>query len=557
MYASRTKAEAVEPSTLPEEEDKNHFPLDFVRGNYRKYLLPLVIYLLIALIVFWPVTLNITTVVAASTGGSGLAGGDLFQNLWSLWWVDYAIFNLHISPYFTHLLFYPVGANLVTETLSPLAGLFSLPLQSVNLAFAFNFILFMDLTLSGFFMFLLADYVIKNKYGAFIAGAIFAFSPFHLSHTLAGQSNWIGIEFVPLFILFFLLMIRDKKIKILSVFGCAISMVLVTFFGDPEEGIVSLVCISLLLLIKLLSSEGREEILSKRFLISVLSVAVLALIIGSPFLIPIIYGIMHGALAMANAASSLVNNMVWSTPLLSFFLPSPVNNFFSTFSNSYYSIYAIDSVERIGYIGWVAICLILIAVFRDAKNRFRNAALWIILLAFFAWLSTGPYLQIGALPQQFDPRTSLPGVYLLYGKIPILNLIREPSRFNLIVTLCVAILAGFGFKEAITLMKNRPISNRKHFVQYFTLFITVLILTEYSGIPFSSIYIDSNFLTIPRPGVYDQIANIPGNFSVMVLPILTGATTRPYAYVGESMYFQTAFAKPILGGYATNACSRV
>ena len=94
----------------------------------RQYLKPFLIYLLISLVMFWQVTLNLFSYVV---NGSG----DVYQTLFNLWWVPYSIFTLHQSPYFTHLLFYPIGASLVTQTLTPLAGLFTMPIQFLGMAF--------------------------------------------------------------------------------------------------------------------------------------------------------------------------------------------------------------------------------------------------------------------------------------------------------------------------------------------------------------------------------------------------------------------------------------
>src|SRR5271157_1732997 len=103
-----------------QEGEKTNRPMNFVRRNYKEYLLLFGIYLLISLLVFWPLTANITTTVPAGGPRIPAAGtGDSYQNLWNLWWVGYAVFTLHTSPYFTNMLFYPVGADLVTHTLSP------------------------------------------------------------------------------------------------------------------------------------------------------------------------------------------------------------------------------------------------------------------------------------------------------------------------------------------------------------------------------------------------------------------------------------------------------
>ncbi|MGI0081248.1 MAG: hypothetical protein ACRECH_16700, partial [Nitrososphaerales archaeon] len=145
------------------------------------------------------------------------------------------------------LLYYPVGANLITHTLSPLAGLLSFPFQFVNLTFAFNVILLLGFILSCFFGYMLVRHLTQEKYSAFVGGIIFGFSPMHLSQTFIGHLNWTSIEFVPLFVLLFLLMIEKKELK--YIFGSAISFLLVLFFGDPEQGIMALIIAFFILLL--------------------------------------------------------------------------------------------------------------------------------------------------------------------------------------------------------------------------------------------------------------------------------------------------------------------
>lgn len=218
-----------------------------VKDVLKRYMLEyklFLIYLAIALVIFWYLTINITTVVPSGYG-------DVFQSMFNLWWVPYSIFTLHSSPYFTHLLYYPVGANFVTQTMSPIAGLVTWPLQQVSSAFAYNVLFFTAFALSGLFMYMLAYYITGNKYASFIAGLIFAFSPMHLAQA-QGHLDWTLIEFVPLFILFLMKSIFEskKRYPILA----AISFILLTFVGDIEQGIMlflfAIIAAVLLLIIK-------------------------------------------------------------------------------------------------------------------------------------------------------------------------------------------------------------------------------------------------------------------------------------------------------------------
>ncbi|MDE1825228.1 MAG: hypothetical protein KGH77_03370 [Candidatus Micrarchaeota archaeon] len=513
---------------------------------FAEYIPALAIYLILAMIVFWPVTSNLANVVVNGAG-------DVYQTLWNLWWVNFATFTLHTSIYSTTMLYYPVGANLATQTLSPLAAYFSAPFQAIGrafggngLGFGYNMVFFTDFMLSGFFMFLLADYLVKNKYAAFIAGIIFAFSPMHLAQSFS-HLNWTSIEFLPLFLLFFLIMIREKKI--LYSLLAAISFVLVIFFGDPEQGIISSVFVFFLLLIYAIDKARRSEILSTRFAINLAAMIILVLVIGSPFLIPTISALLGSqGLHAAAQLNDIPHNMLWSDPISSFLLPSPFNNFLTGPAGSYSSIYSADPTERVSYLGYVAIALALIALFHDwKKNRLSNTLVWAVILVIFGWLALGPYLQLGALTS-----SGIPGIYLVYRAIPFFNIIREPGRFDMIVTLVLAILAAYGFREIADSRKASSRANAKHAITYYAAIISILILVEYAGVPLTSHFINAHFLNVQIPKVYYEIGNLSSGFTTLVLPAIQNSSgIQPNLYLGQGMYYQTATQRPMITGYTS------
>jgi len=489
-------------------------------------------FLVLALLLYWPMTSSI-----ASTVPNG--GGDVYQTMWNLWWVGYALLELHTSIYFTNMLYFPVGASLVTQTLSPLAGIIALPFQAVSLPFEYNVIFFVDFMLSGLFMYMLAYHVVGNKYAAFVAGIIFAFSPMHIAQSL-GHLNWTSIEFVPLFILLFILTIEKKKV--VYPIAAALSFVFVVFFGDPEQGVITAV-FATLLLIYYAASKKRSEILNRKFATNLAVMIVLVFILGSPFIVPIIRGIQNGALSQAAQLSGLQYNMLWSDPLASFFLPSPDNALLRPLANSYMQIYSVDPTERISYLGYVAIFLMLYGLYYGYKKKdYSVIALWTIVFAIFAWLSLGPYLQVGPMPNEVG---GLPEIYLLYRSVPVLSLIREPGRFDMITTVALAILAAFGFKELMAKLDNGKHS--KNYPVYITSAFVFFILLEYSGFFAGS----GAFITPHIPKVYYEIGNLTGNYTVLVLPATTNGSRATALYLGMQMYYQTAFKKPIITGYTS------
>ncbi len=502
------------------------------------YLKPLLVYLLISLVMFWQVTLNIFGYVVNGHG-------DVYQTLFNLWWVPYSLFALHQSPYFTSMLYYPIGANLVTQTLTPLAGIFSLPLQWISGAFAYNVLFFSSFALSGLFMYALALYITKNKYAAFIAGLIFAFSPMHIAQSYGGHLDWTIIEWVPLFLYFYIRMFNENKFK--YAFLAAVSFVLLTFMGDIEQGIM--VFFTTVIFTVLYMILHRNKLLNRASLVNFGYFIAVLVILLLPFILLMYPYLNSGALSVAQENTGVNSSMLWSNNLLSFFLPSYYNGIFHGASLSYYQqIYAmtyhgvsyqLNIGERVSYIGYTVLALMAIALYYDFKhNRTKHVIVWLVLGLICVWLSLGPYLQV------YTTVTGIPTLFALYLKVPILNIIREPGRFDMIATLCMAIIAAFGFDY---LTKNK---NAKDAFKYFAA-ISVLILIEYNGMSLSSQFANSLIAPTHIPLAYQQIGNIPGNFSVLILPSLANVSNTPAAYTGLATYYVTALKKPIIGGYTS------
>lgn len=91
-------------------------------ADIRKYLAILAFYLLLALVLTYPLALNFSTHIPGhETDGPA--------QTWSLWWTRYALLDLGRAPFTTDYLFYPFGLNLVAYTPVFLNGLLSIPLQ--------------------------------------------------------------------------------------------------------------------------------------------------------------------------------------------------------------------------------------------------------------------------------------------------------------------------------------------------------------------------------------------------------------------------------------------
>ena len=61
---------------------------DFKNKIKLKHILSGFVYLIIALAIFYPIAANMSTTAPG-------VGGDLYTNLWGIWWASYTVFQTH------------------------------------------------------------------------------------------------------------------------------------------------------------------------------------------------------------------------------------------------------------------------------------------------------------------------------------------------------------------------------------------------------------------------------------------------------------------------------
>jgi hypothetical protein len=499
------------------------------RKTLKQYALIALAFLAISLIFFWPVVRNVTSTVPGT-------GADTFQSMWELWWVPYSMFTLHSNPYFSHYLFFPIGANLATQTLTPIAGLISLLFQPVNLAFALNMIFLLGFVLAGLFTYMLAFHVTKNRAASFIAGCIYAFSPIHTIQAF-GHLQFTNIEFIPLFMLMLLYMIDEKK-PVYAV--CAgLSFVLLTFMGDIEQGLMAVLLAFFVLAYLAIDKKHRHKVLNKKFAVSFAEMLVTILVVGSPFILGVLFSLGHGALSTFNSQATTQYNELYSPDLFSFFVPSEFNGPLRFLSSGFYSIFAPAASERTTYIGYSVIFLVLAGLVHEYKDRFKSTGVYLVPLVLFGLLSIGPYLQING------NLTFVPGLYVLYHQIPLFNVLREPGRFDMMVELFLAIFAAMGLVRLGSALSSSSLK------KYVPILFFALVMLEYNPLPISQSMLSGMYaLNTTIPNAYYQMGALKENFSVMILPTIPDYTSQQVdLYPGMALYYQTAFKKPLVGGY--------
>jgi hypothetical protein len=445
-------------------------------------------------------------------------GGDTFSGLWDLWWVRHSILSL-ANPYLTDYIFYPIGTDLYLHSLSPAAGFITVPLQlTVGLVFSYNFLIILSFVLAGYGAYRFAYYVTKDKKASFFSGLVFGFSAYHFARAW-GHLNLVTIQWIPFYVLFLFKMRKEASLK--NVFLAVFFLVLTALMADLQY-VVFLGLFTLMLFIHDLLFNRKQigKFLLKLGIMTATFSGLMALTMG-----PFFYGLLTGKYAYA--APSPNDSITMSADLLGFFIPSSLNLFFGRYAQVVILHFSTTGIESVVYIGYTVLTL---AIFAAAK-LWKAAKFWLLGALVFVILSLGPILHVFGISSftSLHINIALPESLLL-SALPIF---RVPSRFILMVTLCLAVLCAITLKHAngwFAKLKRGKIVGLLFFV-----FISVAFLAEVNMLPFPVVEDAS------APAFYAELARMKDTFAVLDLP-------QNYHAGNRYMYYGTVSEKPLVGG---------
>jgi len=225
-----------------------------------------------------------------------------------------------------------------------------------------------------------------------------------------------------------------------------------------------------------------------------------------------------------------------SAPLLSFFTPGYYNGLLYDFVSSS-PIYRSFPEYKSDYIGYIALALALIGTYSTRKS---NSTKLLLLLAFFsAWLALGPYITLRGIHYRIG------SAFLAYSIIPFFNVLQEPSYFDIILMLSIALLAAVGI-EVI----ESKLSKHQTFMAMLAAILSLAIFTESAGIPVGN-FANIMYTQVKPSSIYHTISTLKGNFSVLVLPsIATTSNAKSATFASEATYYTAIMRRPIVGGYS-------
>ncbi|MCC2545876.1 hypothetical protein LJY25_05425 [Hymenobacter sp. BT175] len=140
---------------------------------WRELLLSAIFYGLLFVVFSWPLA------TCFSTGFLGPDGSDANQYVWNAYNFR-AQLLAGSNPFYTSLLLFPQGSSLIMHTYTPIIGLVNVLLNQEILAV--NVCLALSFVLSGVGAYRLCRRWVSNPVLCLLAGVVFAFSPYKLTH---------------------------------------------------------------------------------------------------------------------------------------------------------------------------------------------------------------------------------------------------------------------------------------------------------------------------------------------------------------------------------------
>jgi hypothetical protein len=340
---------------------------------------------------------------------SGWAGSccDQEQAIWYLGWTPHALAH-GLDPFFTTQIGSPAGVNVMWSPSMPLLGILGwLPAKLGGPIFGFNVLVVVGIALSGLAAWLAIRRWSGDGLGPIIGGAVYAFSPYVVSHAALHLN--LATAWVPPLLLI------------------AIDEILVTRRRPPWQAGVAL---------------GSHVAVTRLVPACAAAIPTFLLLAGWP-LAAQFFG-------PQRISRQVQDPTTFSTDLLNLVLPTRYQLIAPAWTTRMSNEFSGFQHEATGYLGPpLLVLLVVVTVRRWDDLRVRVASVTGVLILV---LSLGPWLHIGKAP------LNIPLPWLALGKLPLLKH-ALPGRFTVFVWLAVAVVVAIVIARAIRL-DRRPAARR-------------------------------------------------------------------------------------------------
>jgi hypothetical protein len=488
------------------------------RGAVRAWsrLAPLAGYVALTMAVYWPVVANPRSRVLGDSGDGAFY-------LWEMWWLPRDVLHGR-NPFHADALFHPFGADLGFNTILAPVNLASWPLQKLlGLAMAGNVVQLGAAVLTGLGTYLLTRQVGAARIPAFVAGAIFTFTPYRMGQA-PGHWNLNHTEFL-VFGLWALLRLYERPTR-----GRAAALgalVALTLWSDGYYS-VFLAFAGLAVVGWHWRDTIRPEIARRLG-----EAALVAMLLAFPLLVVMAGDLRAGELdpvpGWGGADAYAADVASWVTPPRDRrLLPDMLGS--------------VDPIliqgERLIFPTWTLLALGFAGAFWAGPRR---RGVWVLMFGAFFVLSLGPFLQFngwrGGAFERFGTRFSVPLPGIVLGEIPVVNGVRDPARFAVMAVLALTMLGALALTR---LQEWRRLSGA-------AVAVVVGMLALAESLPTRTITSPS---AIPR--AYQAIAADPGRGAVLEIPLQWRTGFGQYGdWEGDHtrfLYYATRHGKPMVNG---------
>lgn len=476
---------------------------------------PLLLYSTLSVTFSYPLILNLTSALP----GRGVDDPYL---AWNLWWVKWSILDLHTTPLSSNYIFYPIGINLSTYTLTLLDGVISIPFQLAwSVILANNLIVFGAMIAAAFGAYLVVLDLLGRKTtaayaGAVLGGCVYGFASYRFSYLSQGGFNFNSNEWLPYYVLF---LHRSCRANGAAPRAGVMAGVFFALAGWSESTYAAFLALTTGLYLAFQFVLIRRRLFSKPVVLNIAAMGSVSLVGLLPLLLAI------GA-DLARYGDFLLRGSggaeFLSADLLSFFIPSQYNTLLGFVSKGL----AYHNMD-FAFVGFVTFALAVVgALARRLSSAF---SFWALAALLFAGFMLGPVLHVANQPM-FG---SLLMPFRWLQAIPVLRANRLPVRYDHLLMLAVATLAGGGAFVVIQRASNRAV---------LIILLPALVLVEHLSVPLS-------IAGLAVPAVYQTIGSDTGDYSILDLPLSWRSSTFVLGRLDtRSQFYQSAHRKRLLGG---------
>jgi hypothetical protein len=440
---------------------------------------------------------------------------DLLQNAWNLWWVNLAVLhpNLYPSIWQTNMLHWPYGTTLIGQTLNPFNGYMAVfLLRFLSLTATYNAITIFAFVMGGLTTYWLLYHLTRSFWGSILAGFLFTFSSYHFAQA-HGHMNLVSLEWIPLFILcWYLLITRPKTI---TAVGAAVVLWMV-ILCDYYYFFYCVMAAILIVLWYAIIQKNMIFFIRRDYLVPLITFAGITLLLAGPII---------STLVISNYRDPLLGShdpIEFSLDPLALIIPGG-GWIFNPLTKSYWTKLQGNISESTVYLGLSVYILMgyVVGKRKELENSVKQqVCLWLLVMGFFFLLALGPSLQIAGKVIWHKP---MPYTLLVYV-FPFLRLSGVPVRMSVMIILAASVIAAIGFRE---LLRNFP----KY--KFFILVLLGILIIETLPAPI-------NGTKIEVPEYITALASLPNDGGVVDL------VTNDASLL---MYYQTIHQKPIVFGY--------